>query len=292
MNHSINIIGHGYVGGAMSYVCDKNNINYNVCDTKYTIENKENSNKFNNVKDLCTYVNKIEDKISYYFICVPTPSKDNGECNTDIVLNVIKELNDNILENSKSYIIIKSTVEPKTCREINNMILYKNIKLIFCPEFLREKTYLDDIYNTDVILLGLSDSDLENISVISDITYMFKEMFKHKKITFELKKYEECELFKYMLNVFLAVKVWYFNEIYEACQKLNIDYNNFTKLYKYDNRIGDSHIQVPGHDGFFGFGGKCLPKEIKGMHFLFNKLNLKNDIFEMIIKRNEEMRKK
>ena len=52
MNHSINIIGHGYVGGAMSYVCDKNNINYNVCDTKYTIENKENSNKFNNVKDL------------------------------------------------------------------------------------------------------------------------------------------------------------------------------------------------------------------------------------------------
>jgi UDP-glucose 6-dehydrogenase len=47
---------------------------------------------------------------------------------------------------------------------------------------------------------------------------------------------------------------------------------------------------VPGHDGLFGFGGKCLPKEIKGMHYLLSKLNLKNEIFEKIIKRNEEMR--
>ena len=52
------------------------------------------------------------------------------------------------------------------------------MKLVFCPEFLREKTYLEDIYNTDVVLLGLSNSDLENVSVICDITYMFKEMFK------------------------------------------------------------------------------------------------------------------
>ena len=89
MEYSINIIGHGYVGGAMSYVCDKNNIVYNVCDTKYINDNT--NNKFHNVKDLCLYVNKLNNKISYYFICVPTPSKDNGECNTDIVINVIKE---------------------------------------------------------------------------------------------------------------------------------------------------------------------------------------------------------
>lgn len=284
MDSSINIIGHGYVGGAMSYVCDKNDIIYNVCDMKYDTEKYF----YNNVDDLLK--KKTTDK-NFYFICVPTPSKENGECNVDIVEQVIYKINKNIKEDDKKhYIIIKSTVEPKTCNKINKEITKTNLKLIFCPEFLREKTYLEDIYNTDTILLGFSDNDLNNDDVKNDIKELFKEMFKHKEIKFELKKYEECELFKYMLNVFLAVKVWYFNEIYKVCDKLNINYDSFTELYKYDSRIGESHTQVPGHDGLFGFGGKCLPKEIKGMHYLFNKLNLKNEIFEKIIKRNEEMR--
>jgi nucleotide sugar dehydrogenase len=284
MDYSINIIGHGYVGGAMSYVCDMNNIKYNVCDMKY----ETNEYYYNNINNL---LEKETNKRNYYFICVPTPSKENGECNVEIVKEVISKINKKIKEDEKKhYIIIKSTVEPKTCDKINKEITKKNIKLIFCPEFLREKTYLDDIYNTETILLGFSGDDINEDDIKKDVIEIFKEMFKHKEINFEFKKYEECELFKYMLNVFLAVKVWYFNEIYNVCKKLDIEYDSFTKLYKYDARIGGSHTQVPGHDGLFGFGGKCLPKEIKGMHYLLSKLNLKNEIFEKIIKRNEEMR--
>ena len=67
---------------------------------------------------------------------------------------------------------------------------------------------------------------------------------------------------KYLTNSFLATKVSFANEIYQVCEKLNIDYDKVVEYATLDDRLGKSHWNVPGPDGDFGFGGHCLPKDL------------------------------
>ena len=76
----------------------------------------------------------------------------------------------------------------------------------------------------------------------------------------------EAEMSKYVRNCFLATKVSFFNEIYTICQASNINYDNMIEGVKCDHRIGDSHCQVPGSDGKYGFGGTCFPKDLNAFN--------------------------
>ena len=53
--------------------------------------------------------------------------------------------------------------------------------------------------------------------------------------------------------------------MYQICEKLDIDYDKVVEYAKYDERIGYSHLNVPGPDGDFGYGGHCLPKDVKAL---------------------------
>ena len=72
----------------------------------------------------------------------------------------------------------------------------------------------------------------------------------------------EAEVTKYAHNVFGALKVTYFNGIYEYCQKLGINYENVHKGVLLSGYINRPHTDVPGPDGKFGYGGKCFPKDV------------------------------
>ena len=93
---------------------------------------------------------------------------------------------------------------------------------------------------------------------------------KYNNITFMTNK--EAEMVKYFRNTFLSVKVSYCNEIYEYCKNKRINYENVRKIAALDNRIGLSHTIVPGHDGKFGFGGTCFPKDTNGLLFDMKKI--------------------
>lgn len=292
-DYSINIIGYGYVGGAMGHLCKLNNINFNVHDTMY----KDVTYYFYNLNEMVLTSECVgdNDKLNVYFICVPTPSKDNGndddnhgDCDISIVMSVINQLNSTITKNS--VIILKSTVTPGTCNNINNSITNDKIKLIFCPEFLRESSYLDDITNADFVLLGINDSVNDDIK--NCLTKVFTNLYGHKMDEIEVifENYTICEMFKYTVNVFLATKVWYFNEIYQICNKFDIQYDKLRNLFRLEERIGKSHTQVPGPDGLLGFGGKCLVKESKGMARLQERLGIQNDIMTKILLRNKCLR--
>ena len=112
-------------------------------------------------------------------------------------------------------------------------------------------------------------------------------LYKHNpNFKCHIKTPEECELFKYTINTFLAVKVWYFNEIHSLCDKFNVDYQEFKTLFPLDPRIGEYGTQVPGASGNFGFSGSCLPKEIRAMSKVQSDLNIPNNVLEEIIRRN------
>lgn len=282
--NSVNIIGYGYVGSAMGYLCQKNAVNYNVCDSLDKLDSYQFYTK--QISELVEFSEK-ENDVNFYFIAVPTPSGSDGSCNLSIVHNVLKELNTYVTK--PTYVIIKSTLVPGSCKKLNEM--YNNFTVVLCPEFLREATYKDDIYNAEFVLIGLPENT--ELTNYQNVLQLFRTLYKHNSsIDIYMKTYEECELFKYTLNVHLAVKIWYFNEIYEVSEKLGVDYQKLKSLFKLDPRIGDYGTQVPGHDGKFGYGLSCLPKETRGMMKLQEELGIDNNVLKEIIKRNEYFRSK
>jgi len=75
---------------------------------------------------------------------------------------------------------------------------------------------------------------------------------------------KQAEMVKYITNIFLSTQVSFANEMWNICNLLGIDYDEIEKVINMDDRLG-RHINVPGPDGKLGFGGKCLPKELKAM---------------------------
>lgn len=275
----LNIIGYGYVGGGLGHLCKSNNVPFCTYDV---IQKDEKSAMINtdNLEKLVEH-SELSNPDNIYIICVPTPPSSNGECDVSIVYNVIKNLYEKV--NSKSNIvIIKSTVQPGTTRMLMKTFGDK-LEIVFCPEFLKEHTYKEDMYNADFCLVGTDNIDTK----VSDV---MRTLYKHKAINVICKSPEECELFKYTVNVFLAVKVWYFNEINEICNKFGVEYKGLQSLFKLEPRIGESHTDVPGHDNLHGFGGKCLPKETLALKYLQQKLGIPNKVLENILERNDKLR--
>lgn len=280
---SISIIGYGYVGGALGHLCEKNKIPYNVCD----VSNKTGPFNFFKTIDLLVHFSEFENDINAYFIAVPTPSLENGECNTTIVEEVLTKLNEYI-KNTNSFIFIKSTLVPGTCRRLKS--IFPKLNIILCPEFLREATFKEDMYNAKFTLFGM---DKIEDSSVEFSKLLFKRLYSHNSdMEFIFKTYEECELFKYTLNVYLATKIIYFNEIYEVCEKMNVDYQELKTLFRLDPRIGEYGTAVPGDDNCFGFAKPCLPKESRGMYKLRERLGLSTDFIYNVIKRNLYFRNK
>ena len=275
----LNIIGYGYVGGGLGHLCKSNNVPFCTYDV---IQKDESMAKMNtdDLEKLVEY-SELYNEDNVYTICVPTPSSTTGECDISIVESVIEKLYKTVKSKS-NIVIIKSTVQPGTTRMLMNKFQDK-LEIVFCPEFLKEHTYKEDMYNADFCLVG---SDNTNTKV-SDV---MRILYKHKVIDVICRSPEECEIFKYTVNVFLAVKVWYFNEISEICNKFGVEYKGLQELFKLEGRIGESHTDVPGHDSLHGFGGKCLPKETLALKYLQEKLGIPNKVLENIISRNNKLR--
>jgi nucleotide sugar dehydrogenase len=283
MTH-INIIGYGYVGSSLGYVCKKNNVSFTVTD----IQPKDDPcaiNLFTNIADTVAYSESVTDW-NLYFVCVPTPNKSSGECDTGIVENVV----DNIFQNAKAKttVFVKSTVQPTTCRKIFDKYNSELFNVGFVPEFLTETRAHLDMYEAKFVLIGTYDG-----LQVPEYNALFKHLYNHNPdIEIITKKIEVCELFKYTVNVFLATKVWFFNEIYELSEKFGFEYNELRDILRLDPRIGESHTFVPGPDGQFGFGGACLVKESLAYSFVQKRLGIPNKVLQAILERNKSFRNK
>jgi nucleotide sugar dehydrogenase len=279
---SINICGFGFVGSAHGYLCEKNNVEFNVCD----LQKKEgNFNYFNNTTELVKFSESKGD-INYYVICVPTPSDSDGNCDISIVKDVLVKLQMDIKK--ETYIIIKSTIVPKTTCTFNE--LFPELNIVFSPEILTEKNYLDDIYNAKFVILGIPPKfDMSKYQKVLKVIRLF---YKHNsQIDIFMRSYEEAELFKYTVNNFLAVKVWYFNKIYDISESLGIDYQKFKLLFELEPRISGYGTRVPGDHGR-GYAGTCLRKDQYGLIKLLENLDIDNTVLKSMAAENEEMRKK
>ena len=213
------------------------------------------------------------------FISVPTPMNKDGSCHLGIVKSVLNDLQ-KISYNG--FIVLRSTVPVGTCNEL---------KCFFMPEFLTEKNYIQDfIDNKDWIFGKLGTNEEQDLKFELKIRELFNiaannDRIKHNNIYFLSNK--EAEMVKMFRNCFLSTKVSFCNEIYEFCEKKNINYENVRKVAANDDRIMHSHTSVPGHDGRKGFGGTCFPKDTSSLKYEMNKSGMRPYILEAITERNE-----
>ena len=101
-----------------------------------------------------------------------------------------------------------------------------------------------------------------------------------------------ASLIKYSINSFLASKVIFFNELFSLCKQSNIsdDWETITNIISQDKRIGDSHMDVPGHDGRKGFGGACFPKDCLALARYAEEIDVDLATLKTVINVNNKIR--
>ena len=256
----IGIIGQGFVGNAV-YQKFKNRFSVDTFDIDTSKSN-------------ASYKKVIQNKI--IFICLPTPMNPDGSCNTSIVEDEIQKL-DKLGEYT---IVVKSTIIPGTTKVWNKK--YQS-DIVFNPEFLTERNAVIDFENQKHIVLG------GPIKATDKIKNIFEVVFQKAKISCVHET--SAELLKYYLNCFLAVKVSFANEMYQLSEKLGVDYENLLSMVLEDDRIGKTHLNGPGNDGDFGFGGHCFPKDTSALIKLTDKLVTINHVLKATELTNSEVRK-
>ena len=252
----IGIIGQGFVGSAITRgmehvfeVLAYDKKDYEVV-MRYTKDGPGCSTHDDPVKYL---INEVDGPV---FLCLPTPMNPNGSCNTDIVESVVDRVNIIAKELDKfPILIIKSTVPPGTTDRLNAK--YTHVEVCFNPEFLTERTAVDDFKNQEFIIVG----------GCSDPVSVVKHMYQRAYPNVPCYKTEArvAEMVKYTINAYLAIRVSYANEIKLLCDRSGIDYDKVVEYATKDKRIGHTHWAVPGPDGRCGFGGSCFPKDINAL---------------------------
>ncbi|OGS44632.1 MAG: hypothetical protein A3K76_06670 [Euryarchaeota archaeon RBG_13_57_23] len=197
---------------------------------------------------------------NFVFICVQTPSLPLGRIDTRPVeiasMNVGEALRDS---DDYKVIVVKSTVVPSTTDSLVKPIIEEasgkrsgdDFGLCMNPEFLQEGRALKDSMQPSRIVVGSGDRRAGNLLM------GLYEPLTAPKIMTDLRS---AEMIKYASNVGLATKISYANEIANMCVRLGIDSEPVLKAVGMDPRIGPQFLK-PG----LGFGGSCLPKDVKAL---------------------------
>ena len=229
----VGIVGTGMVGGALwRYFRKKEGLEI------YTYDKGKNEGAKEDV-------NQAE----IVFICVPTPYlKDGRGFDLSYVEETLEWLN------GEKVVVIKSTVLPGTTEMLQRK--YPAHKLLMNPEFLTEETADQDMCYPDRQIVGYTQ---KSYSVAGEVMQLLP-LAPFERIL----PATEAELVKYFGNTWFSVKVSFANQMYDLCQKLGVDYDRMVEAAAADKRIGRTHLNI-FHKGYRGYGGKCLPKDIKAL---------------------------
>ena len=261
-NMKISIIGFGFVGKAIANAL-KGNFELQKIDPIL-------NTKIEELKDF---------KPNIIFICVPTPMKKDGTQDIEILRSIIETISGYKLD---ALTVVKSTILPTYISELENVLP----NFVYNPEFLREKHADEDFINSKMIVFGGR----------KESAHMLAEFYKD----YLMCKYDDyiytdaitASFTKYIINSFLATKVIFFNEFFQLFKLANSkdDWSNLLEILKKDERIGSSHMDVPGHDGRFGFGGACLPKDSRAILNYSETLGKDLAVLKTAIKINNKIR--
>lgn len=184
----------------------------------------------------------LED-VDVIFISIHIPTEVDGTQDLTLLKDIIKKL-----PNKPTF--VRTTILPGTTQYLSEEC---NRQIHFMPEFLTERTAYEDFSRQPMVFTAEEDL-LSKIFVGKNYITMSSQ---------------EAEITKYAHNVFGALKVTYFNCIYDICKKNNLDYNKVQRGVLLSGYINEPHTNVPGPDGKLGYGGKCFPKDVNAFNNLY-----------------------
>lgn len=258
------IVGHGFVGKAVDFGFEHAAVKKLLIDPKYG----------STIDDLEAFQPNLT------FICVPTPMKDNGRVDATAVEDAVLKA----LYHTNGGVALKSTVTPDVLERLLNTISTEDKKylnrFVYNPEFLTESNAMNEFVNQPFMILGGEAGACQALqNLYHDFSCVHCDNYIHMSAL-------EASVAKYTVNSFLALKVAFFNQIYDLCDEYALFYTAVLRGVLADPRIGHSHTKVPGFDMKRGFGGACLPKDTKAITSITDSLTL----IEEAIKVNNKLR--
>lgn len=198
-------------------------------------------------------------------ICVPTPSHEDGSCDDSLVLDYYNEI--------RSYyrtvpIMIKSTTSIEL---LNSLDHNQDANLVFSPEFLTAANAKEEFMNPKFVIMSGNGTACSEFWVDDVLNHVISDPNK----VYYMDKMADAGFVKYTINSFLAMKVTFFNEMYMLYQNVasGANFESVKTAVSMDSRIGASHMNVPGPDGMFGWGGACFPKDTSELLSLSERSN-------------------
>ncbi len=259
---SIGIIGFGFVGKALYESFKLKNINVYVYD-KY-----QNKDTF----ESCLNTDMI-------FLCLPTPYIETG-----FDINSIIETCDLLeLYNYKGIVVIKSTIEVGTTEKLERKYNQSKFRFIHNPEFLSARTAFHDFHNQTHIVLGGSNND-----DLNKMTEFYNNYYPLADISVCSNK--DSEAVKLYSNSFYAVKIQFFNELFEFSSSMECDFNKVREIMLKNKWINPMHTNVPGHDGLLSYGGACFPKDTNALLNHMKRVGTSHMVLEATVKERDIMR--
>ncbi|MBS3790515.1 MAG: UDP-glucose/GDP-mannose dehydrogenase family protein [Candidatus Thermoplasmatota archaeon] len=217
------------------------------------------------------------EKTDITFICVGTPSREDGSIDTSAIESATEDVSEAIDEkNDYHIVVVKSTVTPGTTDGLIKSILESSGKKVgedfglgMNPEFLREGVALDDFLDPDRIVIGgWDEKSRETIKRVY-------ESFDAPKLVTDIRT---AEMIKYTSNALLATKISFANEMSRICEEVGIDVYDVMDGVGLDHRIKRDFLNAGP-----GFGGSCFPKDVKAIKNLAKKNDIKAELLEAVL---------
>ncbi len=205
-----------------------------------------------------TSVQELADHADVHFICVGTPQRRNGlAADTTQVRTAVESLVPRL--SRTTFLIGKSTVPVGTAAELSELsralappgVL---VEVAWNPEFMREGHAIVDTLAPDRLVFGVASTEAEKV-----LRHVYASVLA-RDVPVVVTDLTTSELVKVGANAFLATKISFANAMAELCEATGGDVLTLTEAIGHDVRIGHRFL-TPG----LGFGGGCLPKDIRAL---------------------------
>jgi UDPglucose 6-dehydrogenase len=220
------------------------------------------------------------------FVAVGTPQKSNGAIELSMIKKAVTSIG-RVLAKSKNnpIVLIKSTVIPGTMQNVILPILERRsgkkagreFGLISNPEFLQESSAIRDTELPHVIVLGGYQTKF-----MKKAKSFFSRL--HPNVSITITNHQTAEMIKYANNSFLATKISFINQLSNICQNIpGADIDDIAKTIGLDPRIGALFLNAGP-----GYGGSCLPKDMKALIDFANKIGINPTLLNAVEKTNRK----
>ena len=188
-----------------------------------------------------------------HFLAVGTPQSESGAADMTYVNDAVTKLTAHLKPGD--VVVGKSTVPVGTAQRLSEMIRSTGAKLMWNPEFLREGFAVQDTLAPDRLVYGIAEGDDELVDVLDEVYRPLTERETPRLVM----DYATAELVKVAANSFLATKISFINAMAEIADVVGADVTQLADAIGHDSRIGRRFLNAG-----IGFGGGCLPKDIRG----------------------------